>query len=214
MRYITNATRPRGARGMDDPDGILYRLALCAEVPDDAWRARLQYTGVYKGVAGLDGNFIHCSTPEQAAQTAAAHFAGKDDVMLLRFSVSLMREADLEVRWEDAAPAPGTDQRDGKFPHVYGGPIPYACLAAPPVVLALGSDGKHTFPSASPTQGSGITFAPINDEDGFTEQELQDDIEGIEWNNDVDGMELAMEENAAQEWDEYEDNPLDEDDDC
>ena len=55
--------------------------------------------------------------------------------MLLRFSVFTMQEeADLKIKWEDT------------FPHAYGGPIPYACLAAPPAVLALGPDGKHVFP--------------------------------------------------------------------
>ena len=87
----------------------------------------------------------------QVAGTAAAYFAGKTDVILLRFSISMMtQEADLEVHWEDAAPASGAQKRDGDFPHVYGGPIPYACLAAPPDVLVLGPDGKHVLPSLGP----------------------------------------------------------------
>ena len=91
-----------------DPAEDLYRLALAAEVPDDAWRTRLQWATVFAGVAGLDDQFIHLSTAEQVSRTAEAYFAGKDDVMLLRFSVETIREeADLDIRWEAAAPASG-----------------------------------------------------------------------------------------------------------
>ena len=52
--------------------------------------------------------------------------------MLLKFSSTSMREeADLDIRWEDG------------FPHVYGGPVPFACLVSPPELLALNADGKH-----------------------------------------------------------------------
>lgn len=125
----------------------LYRLALAAEVPEDAWRTRLQWTTVYKGVGGLDDKFFHLSTAEQVVGTAAAYFNGKTDVMLLRFSVDTMQEeADLDIRWEAAEPPPGSTVRDGEFPHVYGGPIPWACLTAQPALLALDADGKHIFP--------------------------------------------------------------------
>ena len=126
----------------------LYRLALRAEVPEDAWKKRLQWKSSFTGLTGLDDVFIHLSTADQVAGTAAAYFAGKTDVMLLRFAVKLMREeANLDIRWEAAVPLrPGEKSREGKFPHIYGGPIPFACLAAPPVLLALDSDGKHVLP--------------------------------------------------------------------
>lgn len=128
---------------MDD----LFRLASAAEVPDDAWKTRLQWTSSYKGIAGLDDKFMHLSTAEQVVSTAELYFNGRSDVVLLRFSVESMREeADLEVRWEDSKPAPGVIKRDGAFPHVYGGQIPYACLVGPPALLELGPDGKHVFP--------------------------------------------------------------------
>ena len=130
---------------MEDP--VLYRLALAAELPDDAWRTRLQWTTAFVGVTGLDDHFVHLSTAEQVASTAEAHFAGKADVMLLHFSVEAMREeADLDVRWEAVA-ASGENTPAGSFPHVYGGPIPYACLTSPPALLLLGPDGKHIIPS-------------------------------------------------------------------
>ena len=114
-------------------DSTLYRLALKSEIPDDAWRTRLQWVTAYAGISGLDDGFVHMSaTAEQVAETAQASFAGKDNVMLLQFSSTSMREeADLDIRMEDG------------FPHVYGGPVPFACLVSPPELLALGPDGKH-----------------------------------------------------------------------
>ena len=81
-------------------DSTVYRLALKAEIPDDAWRTRLQWVTAYAGVAGLDDRFVHMSaTAEQVAATAQANFAGKEDLMLLRFSSTSMREeADLDIR--------------------------------------------------------------------------------------------------------------------
>ena len=115
-------------------DSTVYRLALKAEIPDDAWKTRLQWVTAYVGVVGEDDNFVHVFTKEQLVQTAMTKFPGKDDVMLLQFSTtSLREEADLDVRWED------------DHPHVYGGPIPFACLVSPPEVLALDTDGKHLF---------------------------------------------------------------------
>ena len=138
----------------------LYRLSLSAEIPEDAWRTRLQWTSCYKGVAGLDDHFLHLSSADQVEGTAAAYFAGKADVMLLRFSSAVMREeADLDIRWEAAS------TRDGDFPHVYGGYIPFACLTAPPVVLALGPDGKHILPSLGPLSAA-ATEDKTADDDG------------------------------------------------
>jgi uncharacterized protein (DUF952 family) len=131
---------------------VLYRLAPAAEVPDDAWRTRLQWTAAFVGTAGLDDDFVHLSTAEQVVGTADAYFSGRQDVTLLCYSVQTMREeADLDVRWEAAAPPPGASARAGEFPHVYGGAIPYACLASPPALLTLGPDGKHAFPQLGPS---------------------------------------------------------------
>ncbi len=195
---------------MDDPDGVIYRLARLAEVPDDAWRTRLDWTALYKGVAGLDDHFLHCSTAEQAIGTAAAYFAGATDVVLLAFSVSLLREADLEVRWEDAAPTPGVEKRDGDFPHVYGGAIPYACLAAPPAALALGPDGKHLFPmfrtlaAALDTSSYRLEANPeLDGIDGDTAEEIREQNEATEWEVGCDQQEeeREIEEGEADEYD-------------
>lgn len=77
--------------------------------------------------------FIHFSTAAQVVATAARHFAGEADLVLL--SVDADR---LPLRWE---PARGGDL----FPHLYE-PLPLAAVTgvAP---LPLGPDGRHVFPA-------------------------------------------------------------------
>lgn len=135
-------------------DESLYRLVLAADIPEDAWRTRLQWTTAFVGVTGLDDQFIHLSTAEQVAHTAEAHFAGRSDVMLLCFSTSSMcDEADLDIRWEDG------------YPHVYGGPIPFACLSAAPTLLQVGSDGKHAFPAMGSVAATATSGHRLEDEE-------------------------------------------------
>ena len=119
-------------------DDLLYRLALASQVPDDAWRTRLQWTSAFAPVAGIDdASFVKLS-PAVHVESAAAAFLEQHagaDVMLLCFSMESMKEeADLVCKPQ------------GEFVHVHDGPIPYACLVRPPRLLALGEDGKHILP--------------------------------------------------------------------
>ena len=137
----------------------MYRLALKSELPDDAWKTRLQWVTAYVGIAGLDDRFIRTSTKEQLAQAALANFAGKDDVMLLQFSTSSMREeADLQVKFESAESESGGS---GPFAHVYGGAIPYACMHAAHPITNEGVETALPPPSprrAVPTVAKTISF--------------------------------------------------------
>eukprot|EP00320_Phaeocystis_rex_P019901 CAMPEP_0119056234 /NCGR_PEP_ID=MMETSP1178-20130426/929_1 /TAXON_ID=33656 /ORGANISM="unid sp, Strain CCMP2000" /LENGTH=157 /DNA_ID=CAMNT_0007036939 /DNA_START=75 /DNA_END=548 /DNA_ORIENTATION=+ len=115
---------------MDSP--VLYKLAFSADVPGDAWRTRLSWTSAFQGDKAR--SFISLFTADQLASEVEA-FAGREDVMLLSFTVESMREeADLEIKFE------------GAHVRCYGGYIPYACLHAPPALLALDDSGKHVFP--------------------------------------------------------------------
>jgi uncharacterized protein (DUF952 family) len=91
--------------------------------------------GVYEGSAAdrRDG-FIHLSTADQIADSAARHRAGEPDLVLLTVAVSDFGPA---LRWEPS--------RDGRgFPHLYGSLPLDAVLAVDP--LPLGPDGRHRFP--------------------------------------------------------------------
>jgi uncharacterized protein (DUF952 family) len=104
-------------------------------MPAGEWAAA-KAAGVYEGSAHdrRDG-FIHFSTADQAAETAAKHFAGQADLVLLAIDPAPLGVA---LKWEPS--------RGGAlFPHLY------APLAASAVVaehgLPLGPDGRHRFPS-------------------------------------------------------------------
>ena len=65
--------------------------------------------GVFAGspIDLLDG-YIHLSTRRQVRETAARHFAGLDDLLLVAVTITA-----LDVRWEAS--------RNGDlFPHLYG----------------------------------------------------------------------------------------------
>lgn len=100
----------------------------------DEWAAA-RAAGVYEGSAHdrRDG-FIHFSTAEQAAETAAKHFAGQTGLVLLAVDPAPLGDA---LKWEPS--------RGGAlFPHLYA-PLP--CSAVIEVHdLPLGADGRHGFP--------------------------------------------------------------------
>jgi uncharacterized protein (DUF952 family) len=102
--------------------------------PAPLWR-EAEIAGKFRGspVDVVDG-FIHFSTAAQAAETAARHFAGQSDLLLISVDAAKL---DAELRWEPS--------RGGAlFPHLYGD----LDLAAVTKVdaLPLGADGTHKFP--------------------------------------------------------------------
>ena len=109
----------------------IYKIMAAAE-----WAAA-QAAGVYEGSAHdrRDG-FIHFSTAQQAADTAAKHFAGQADLVLLAIDPAPLGDA---LKWEPS--------RGGAlFPHLYA---PLALSAVTAIQsLPLGPDGRHLFPSS------------------------------------------------------------------
>ena len=106
--------------------------------PGSAWR-EAERQGVYRGSAddARDG-FIHFSTAAQLAETAARHFAGATDQVLVAVDVASLGSA---LKWE---PSRGDDL----FPHLYG-PLTLAAVKWA-VPLRLGPDGRHVFPELEP----------------------------------------------------------------
>lgn len=95
---------------------------------------RFQADGETKGAPiDLSDGYIHFSTAEQAAETAAKHFAGIDGLMLLALDADALGPA---LRWEPS--------RGGAlFPHLYRSMTLSEVLWARPLPLA---DGQHQFP--------------------------------------------------------------------
>lgn len=111
-------------------DDRIYKIMPAAE-----WAAA-KAAGVYEGSAHdrRDG-FIHFSTAGQAAETAAKHFAGQADLVLLAIDPAPLGAA---LKWEPS--------RGGAlFPHLYA-PLP-ASAVVEAHELPLGTDGRHIFPS-------------------------------------------------------------------
>jgi uncharacterized protein (DUF952 family) len=109
---------------------LIYKILTAAE-----WQAA-ERTGVFKG-AGIDiaDGFIHFSTASQAEETAAKHFGGQCDLVLVAVDAEKLGTA---VKWEVS--------RGGQlFPHLYGTLKTADAAWAKP--LPLGGDGKHRFPA-------------------------------------------------------------------
>ena len=102
---------------------VVFKIVAAEE-----W-AEAQAAGVFTGAAvdRADG-FIHFSTAEQAPETAAKWFAGRDDLTLAAIDAEALGN---DLRWEPS--------RGGAlFPHLYG-PLPMsAVLWSRPLPLGLG----------------------------------------------------------------------------
>ena len=83
----------------------------------------------------LQDGYIHFSTASQLRDTLARHFAGRDDLILLKIDIS-----QLGIIWESA--------RHGElFPHLYGH-LPLESVVAE-YQLGVSTDGVHILPEAS-----------------------------------------------------------------
>ena len=107
--------------------------------PRDDWQRALK-AGVYTGAQiDLQDGYIHLSAAAQVTETAAKHFAGQDDLVLVAVEAARLGGA---LKWEPS--------RGGAlFPHLYG-PLPMEAVQSAEA-LPLGPDGSHVFPeSAAP----------------------------------------------------------------
>ena len=108
---------------------LIYKIC-----PRALWRdaeRQGRFTGAPVDVA--DG-FIHFSTAAQVAETAARHFAGQDDLLLVAVEGERLGEA---LRYEASR---GGDL----FPHLYGD-LPLSAVVSVEE-MPLGPDGRHRFP--------------------------------------------------------------------
>ncbi len=108
---------------------VIYKIC-----PAALWR-EAERAGVFRGSeADRRDGFIHFSTAAQAVETAAKHFAGEPDLLLVGVDANRLGEA---LKWEPA--------RGGAlFPHLYGDLDLKAVTKVEPLPLAPG--GRHTFP--------------------------------------------------------------------
>ena len=100
----------------------------------DAWQAA-ERVGEFAGAPiDLADGYIHFSAADQIAETAAKHFAGQRDLVLVAVDADALGPA---LKWEPS--------RGGAlFPHLYGKlPLTAVRWTKP---LPVGPDGRHVFP--------------------------------------------------------------------
>jgi uncharacterized protein (DUF952 family) len=102
------------------------------------WR-EAERDGVFRGASiDLRDGFIHFSTAAQVGETAARHFAGAADLVLVAVDAAALGDA---LTWE-------VSRGGDLFPHLYAA-LPLAAVRwAKP--LPLGADGRHAFPELAP----------------------------------------------------------------
>lgn len=111
---------------------MIYKI-----LPAALWSEALA-NGSFRGSpVDLKDGFIHFSTAAQVRETAAKHFGGAADLVLVAVDADLLGTA---LEWE---PSRGGDL----FPHLYAPlGINLAAWAQP---LPIGPDGAHVFPDLS-----------------------------------------------------------------
>ncbi|MEL6920599.1 MAG: DUF952 domain-containing protein [Pseudomonadota bacterium] len=110
-------------------DQFIYKIATRSQ-----W-AEAEEAGVFEGAPiDLEDGYIHFSTASQARETAAKHFSGHDDLLLVTVDAEKLGET---LKYEPS--------RGGQlFPHLYGTLSLDAVTQVDP--LPLTADGMHRFP--------------------------------------------------------------------
>jgi uncharacterized protein (DUF952 family) len=112
---------------------LIYRI-----ISRKDWDAA-KAAGAFAGTAhDIRDGFIHFSTAAQAAETAAKHYAGQRDLLLLHVDTAVLPAHHTgPLKWEPS-------RNDDLFPHLYGD-LPVAAVHRVDE-LPLGADGRHVFP--------------------------------------------------------------------
>ena len=107
---------------------LVYKI-----VPENLWRAA-EASGVFAGApVDLADGFIHFSTAEQTRETAAKHFAGQANLLLVAVDADTFGAA---MKWE-------VSRGGALFPHLYAA-LPVAAARAIDAI-PMGPDGRHDF---------------------------------------------------------------------
>lgn len=108
---------------------LIYKI-----IDETAWR-EAEAAGVFRGAAiDLSDGYIHFSTAEQARETAAKHFAGRDNLLLVAVDAGELGDA---LRYE-------VSRGGALFPHLYAELDLSTVVWVKP--LPLGPGGAHIFP--------------------------------------------------------------------
>ena len=109
---------------------IIYKIT-----PRTAWE-EAQQKGQFEGAAiDLQDGYIHFSAADQVAETAAKHFAGQEDLLLVAVDTDTLGDA---LKWE-------VSRGGALFPHLYAHLEMQSVLWAKP--MPLSENGQHILPA-------------------------------------------------------------------
>jgi uncharacterized protein (DUF952 family) len=109
---------------------IIYKIC-----PEALWR-QAEEAGRFDGAPiDLADGYVHFSTAEQVRETAAKHFAGQADLLLVAVDAGSLGDA---LKWE-------VSRGGALFPHLYQ-PLDLAAILWVKS-LPLGAGGMHVFPA-------------------------------------------------------------------
>ena len=113
--------------------------ATIYKICDTALWREAERAGVFGGApVDLADGYVHFSTAGQAPETAARHFGGMTDLLLVAVDAEALGSA---LRYE-------VSRGGALFPHLHA-PLPLSAVRwAKP--LPLGADGRHVFPELEP----------------------------------------------------------------
>jgi uncharacterized protein (DUF952 family) len=112
---------------------LIYKIC-----PEPLWR-QAEAAGIFSGVpVDRQDGYIHFSTANQVRDTAAKHFSGQHDLLLVAVDEARLGSA---LRYE-------TSRGGDLFPHLYA-PLPLGAVrwVRP---LPLAPNGQHVFPDLEP----------------------------------------------------------------
>jgi uncharacterized protein (DUF952 family) len=113
-------------------DTVVYKIM------NEAQWADFKMSGLFAGASiDLTDGYIHLSTESQMRETAARHFSGQGDLVLIAVAASGFGGS---LKYESS-------RGGGMFPHLYGQLKLKDTLWAKP--LPLGADGLHVFPETA-----------------------------------------------------------------
>jgi len=111
------------------------RMTTIYKICETAQWAQAGRNGAFRGSAvDLADGYIHFSTAAQVADTAAKHFAGMPDLVLVAVDAEDLGDV---LKWE-------TSRGGALFPHLYGS-LPLTAVRWVQALL-LDDDGRHVLP--------------------------------------------------------------------
>lgn len=133
-RWLSKGRGPFGGLTPVDAAGITSTMLIFKIFRSDEWSDLRTHGETAGAPIDLADGYVHFSTAAQAAETAAKHFAGVDDLFLIAVDAEAAGDS---LKWE-------VSRGDALFPHLYRKLTLADVVWAQPLPL---ENGAHVFPA-------------------------------------------------------------------